>query len=71
LEPIRRETVMDTVARRIEQLVRGGDLKPGDRLPPEPELAHRFAQDVTTTQFTNCAKPSALIPLALTLPMPW
>jgi len=39
LEPIRRETVMDTVARRIEQLVRSGQLKAGDRLPPEPELA--------------------------------
>lgn len=38
-EPIRRETVMDTVARRIEQLVRSGELKAGDRLPPEPELA--------------------------------
>ena len=39
LEPIQRETVMDMVARRIEQLVRSGDLKAGDRLPPEPELA--------------------------------
>lgn len=39
LEPIRRETVMDTVARRIEALVRSGELQSGDRLPPEPELA--------------------------------
>lgn len=39
LEPIQRETVMDMVARRIEQLVRSGVLKAGDRLPPEPELA--------------------------------
>lgn len=39
MEPIRRETVMDTVARRIETLVRSGELKAGDRLPPEPELA--------------------------------
>jgi GntR family transcriptional repressor for pyruvate dehydrogenase complex len=39
IEPIRRETVMDTVARRIETLVRSGELKAGDRLPPEPELA--------------------------------
>lgn len=38
-EPVRRETVMDTVARRIEHLVRSGQLKVGDRLPPEPELA--------------------------------
>ncbi len=39
LEPIQRETVMSMVARRIEQLVRSGDLKAGDRLPPEPDLA--------------------------------
>jgi GntR family transcriptional regulator, transcriptional repressor for pyruvate dehydrogenase complex len=30
---------MDTVARRIEELVRGGQLRSGDRLPPEPQLA--------------------------------
>jgi GntR family transcriptional repressor for pyruvate dehydrogenase complex len=40
LEPIHRETVMSMVAHRIEQLVRSGDLKAGDRLPPE----HDFAQ---------------------------
>jgi DNA-binding FadR family transcriptional regulator len=39
LEPIQRETVMSMVARRIEQLVRSGELKAGDRLPPEPDLA--------------------------------
>ena len=38
-EPVHRVTVMDMVARRIEQLVRSGDLKAGDRLPPEPRLA--------------------------------
>ena len=39
LEPIQRETVMSMVAHRIEQLVRSGDLKAGDRLPSEPDLA--------------------------------
>lgn len=39
LEPVRRETVMETVARRIEALVRSGQLRAGDKLPPEPELA--------------------------------
>jgi len=34
LEPIHRETVMAMVARQIEQLVRSGNLKAGDRLPP-------------------------------------
>lgn len=38
-EPIRRETVMDTVALRIKSLLQSGQLKSGDRLPPEPELA--------------------------------
>ena len=37
--PVKRETVMDNVARRIESLVRNGELKPGSRLPPEPQLA--------------------------------
>ncbi len=39
LEPIHRETVMSMVAHKIEQLVRRGDLKAGDRLPSEPDLA--------------------------------
>ncbi len=30
---------METVARRLESLVRSGELKSGSRLPPEPELA--------------------------------
>lgn len=37
--PIERETVMDMVARRIETLVRGGQLGRGSRLPSEPKLA--------------------------------
>jgi GntR family transcriptional repressor for pyruvate dehydrogenase complex len=41
-EPVRRESVMDMIARRIEQLVRSGELKSGDRLPPEPQLAQRL-----------------------------
>jgi len=39
VEPVRRETVMETVVRRIESLLATGQLKVGDRLPPEPELA--------------------------------
>ncbi len=38
-EPVRGETVMETVARRIESLIRSGELRVGSRLPPEPELA--------------------------------
>lgn len=32
--------VLETVTRRIEALIRSGELWSGDRLPPEPELAH-------------------------------
>ena len=35
----RRETVMETLARRIEGLIRSGELRVGSRLPPEPKLA--------------------------------
>ena len=35
----KRETVMETVARRIESLIRSGELRVGSRLPPEPKLA--------------------------------
>jgi len=37
--PLRRETVMEMVAGRIEALVRSGELRSGSRLPPEPKLA--------------------------------
>jgi GntR family transcriptional regulator, transcriptional repressor for pyruvate dehydrogenase complex len=38
-EPARNGTVMETVARRIEGLIRSGELRVGSRLPPEPKLA--------------------------------
>jgi GntR family transcriptional repressor for pyruvate dehydrogenase complex len=53
-EPVRRESVMDMVARRIEQLVRSGELKPGDRLPPEPQLARRL--DVSRSSLREALK---------------
>jgi GntR family transcriptional regulator, transcriptional repressor for pyruvate dehydrogenase complex len=37
--PIQRETVIEMVVRRIESLVRSGDLSRGSRLPSEPHLA--------------------------------
>jgi len=37
--PLKRETVMEMVARRIEALVRSGELRAGSRLPSEPKLA--------------------------------
>ncbi len=42
LEPIRRTRVYEQVAARIQQLILEGELRPGDRLPTERELAERF-----------------------------
>ncbi len=39
----KKPTITDRVAFRLERLVLGGELKPGDRLPPERELAERFS----------------------------
>lgn len=38
-EPVKRETVMETVSRRVEGLIRSGELHVGSRLPSEPKLA--------------------------------
>jgi GntR family transcriptional repressor for pyruvate dehydrogenase complex len=37
--PVQRETIIEMVVRRIESLVRSGDLVRGSRLPSEPRLA--------------------------------
>ncbi len=39
LRPVQRETIIEMVVRRIEALVRSGDLVRGSRLPSEPRLA--------------------------------
>jgi GntR family transcriptional repressor for pyruvate dehydrogenase complex len=41
-EPIRRTRVYEQVASRIQQMIVDGQLRPGDRLPTERELAERF-----------------------------
>ncbi|MBU0928370.1 MAG: GntR family transcriptional regulator [Spirochaetes bacterium] len=38
----KRPTIADRIAFQLERLVLDGELKPGDRLPPERELAERF-----------------------------
>jgi GntR family transcriptional regulator, transcriptional repressor for pyruvate dehydrogenase complex len=40
---VRKKRVFEGVAQQIQQLIVDGALKPGDRLPPERELAERFA----------------------------
>jgi len=39
LEPVRRSKIYEEVAARIRRLIADGRLKPGDKLPPERELA--------------------------------
>src|SRR5919108_2070762 len=40
---VRKTRVFEGVAQQIQRLIVDGALKPGDRLPPERELAERFA----------------------------
>lgn len=49
-----RETVIEMVARRIEALVRSGDLKRGSRLPSEPRLAEML--DVSRASLREALK---------------
>jgi len=42
IEPVRRLKVADSVAAQLEQLITRGDIKPGEKLPPERVLAERF-----------------------------
>ena len=39
ISPVERHSVADQVAKKILDLVRTGNLKPGDQLPPERDLA--------------------------------
>lgn len=40
--PVTRVHLRDAIAERIRDMIRAGELKPGDRLPPERELARAF-----------------------------
>jgi GntR family transcriptional repressor for pyruvate dehydrogenase complex len=42
IQPVRRLKVADSVAAQLELLITRGDIKPGDKLPPERVLAERF-----------------------------
>jgi len=50
LEPVRRTKVYEEVAERIRRLIVDGRLRPGDKLPPERELAERFAVSRTSVR---------------------
>jgi GntR family transcriptional repressor for pyruvate dehydrogenase complex len=42
IQPIKRARVHEQVIRQLQNLMHEGKLQPGDRLPPERELAQRF-----------------------------
>jgi len=50
LEPIEQNTVTELVSKRLLGLISTGVLKPGDRLPPERELAQRLGVGRTTVR---------------------
>ena len=48
IEPIKRSNLPDKIIKQIKNIIIEGKLKPGDKLPPERELAERFAVGRTT-----------------------
>lgn len=50
LEPVRRTKVYEEVAARLRRLIAEGRLRPGDRLPPERELAAAFGVSRTSVR---------------------
>jgi GntR family transcriptional repressor for pyruvate dehydrogenase complex len=64
LEPVRRTRIYEEVAARIQRLIADGRLKPGDKLPPERELAAALGVSRTsvrdairTLQMTGLLEP--------------
>ncbi len=50
LEPIEQSTMTELVARRLVGLLSNGNLKPGDKLPPERDLARQLKVGRTTVR---------------------
>jgi len=42
LEPVRRSRIYEHIVEQIQRLIQQGELRPGDQLPPERELAETF-----------------------------
>lgn len=42
LEPVRKIRLYESIVKQIQKLITGGTLKPGDKLPPERELAEEL-----------------------------
>lgn len=50
LEPVRRTKVYEEVAARLRRLIADGHLRPGDKLPPERELAQALGVSRTSVR---------------------
>ena len=50
LEPVRATRIYEEIVRQIKALVADGQLKSGDRLPPERDLAERFTVSRTSVR---------------------
>lgn len=50
LEPVRKTRVYEEVLAQIQRLITEGRLKPGDKLPPERELAEAFSVSRTSVR---------------------
>ncbi|MDI3535465.1 MAG: GntR family transcriptional regulator, transcriptional repressor for pyruvate dehydrogenase complex [Thermosediminibacterales bacterium] len=42
VKPIKRQTICDQIVEQIKEMIKNGDLKPGDKLPGERDLANLF-----------------------------
>jgi len=50
LESVHRGRLYEQVLRQFQQLIASGQLKPGDKLPPERELGRRFQVSRSSVQ---------------------
>lgn len=50
ITPVKRSTLPDSIIEQIKKLIKEGGLKPGDKLPPERELAKEFNVGRTTVR---------------------
>lgn len=60
-EAVRKTKVYEEVAKQIQRLILDGALKPGDKLPPERELAEKF--DVSRSSVRDAIRSLELIGL--------
>lgn len=50
VRPIERSTLPDAIVKQIMDMIAAGDLKPGDRIPPERELGEKFGVGRTSVR---------------------